>query len=622
MLSNVSMSNFGQGQGQGQGQGLVMEKTLWQNLQGILSRYRWPLLKAFAALLVANGLVIFVPLVFRHAIMQLDRNSQSQAGVLPSILHFILGSSVDSVYAWAILLLGLSIVAAYFKYQMRNSFISISRKAERDLRSKLFSRIQKQSMAFHDRHGTGELLSRLTNDISIYRDVLGPGLMYPLLFITIVFPGLIALFFLSVPMAMVSLFPLFAIPLLNYAMRNVIYTASHQAQKGLADLSNMSQEHYSGIRIVKGYVIEPKLIAIFNRLCQSLIGINIKLNAYQGLLFPFFTFLTRMITVALVVTAGYLVFNGRENLTTADFATFMWIQSYIFFPVLMIAWVMPIYARGRASYERLLEIYEEPIEVRERNVPLLMIPPKADLEFNHLTYSYPNSSKVVLNDFSLRVEHGTFLGITGPVGGGKTTLFRLLNREYEIPREKILIGGRDIHDYPLEVFGKEIVTVEQLPFLFSRSIADNVRFGKKNAPLDEVRMVSEYADLDETVLDFPQQYETLIGERGITLSGGQKQRVAMARAFLVNGSFLLLDDVFSALDAKTETKVFEAIEKNFRNKTILLITHRMSILEVMDRIIYIEEGKVVEDGSPEQLRELNGKYAAMLELQKLRQYGP
>lgn len=603
-----------------------MEKTLWKNLQGILLRYRWSLLRALIMVIVANGLLVFIPLVFRHAVMEMDPHVPKTGGVLQTILHFILGNGIHSVYAWAVLLLFLSVVAAYFKYHMRLAFISISRDAERDMRSKLFSRIQEQSMAFYDRHGIGELLSRLTNDISIYRDVLGPGLMYPLLFITIVFPGLLALFFLSVPLATVSLFPLFVIPLLNYAMRNLIYTTSHQAQKGLADLSNMAQEHYSGIRIVKGYGIEPSLMNIFSHLGRSLIRINIKLNAYQGLLFPFFTFLTKMITVVLVITEGFLVFKAWGTLNTADFVTFMWIQSYIFFPILMLAWVMPIYARGRASYERLLEIYEEPIEVKEGKVIHSNIPPKADVEFDHLTFSYPDSQRIILNDFNLLIAHGMFVGITGPVGAGKTTLFRLLNREYEIPRGKIRIGGNDIHDYPLEAFGKEIVTVEQLPFLFSRSIADNVRFGKEEAHLDEILLVSKYADLHETVLDFPEQYETIIGERGITLSGGQKQRVAIARAFLVNGSILLLDDVFSAVDAKTEARIFEAIKKNFRDKTVLLITHRLSILEVMDRVIYMEDGRIMEDGSPEQLKDLNGKYAAMLELQKLikgkEEYGP
>ena len=502
---------------------------------------------------------------------------------------------------------------------MRFAFISISRDAEKDLRSKLYARIQNQSMAFYDRHGTGELLSRLTNDISAYRDVLGPGLMYPLFFLTIVFPGFIVLFSLSSTLATVSLVPLFVIPILNYFMRNPIYKASHQAQKGLADLSNLTQEHYSGIKIIKGYGIEPRLLEIFKELGRSLITINIKLNTYQGLLFPFFTALTKMITVLLVMVAGFIIFKGSRTLSTADFLSFMWIQSYIFAPILMLAWVMPIYARGRASYERLREIYEEPIDVKNEGATKSQLPQKADIYFDHLTFYYPGAQRAVLNDFNLHIKSGTFVGITGPVGSGKTTLFKLLNREYEIPRGKINIGGNDIHDYPLEAFGKEIVTVEQLPFLFSRTIADNVRFGKEEAELDEVQLVAKYADLHETVQDFPEQYETLIGERGVTLSGGQKQRVAIARAFLVNRSILLLDDVFSAVDTRTESHIFEAIRTNFKDKTVILITHRLSILEMMNRVIYIEDGKVIEDGTPKELIHLNGKYAAMAELQRLRE---
>lgn len=596
-----------------------MENTLWKNLQGILRRYRWPLLRALIMVIIANGLLVFIPLVFRHAVMQMDQGSVKPSGWMHSTFQFILGKHIHSVYAWALLLFILAIIAAYFKYHMRFAFISISRDAEMDLRSKLFARIQEQSMAFYDKHGTGELLSRLTNDISTYRDVLGPGLMYPLLFMTLIIPGFFALFSLSPILASVSLVPLFAIPLLNFLMQKPIYKASHQAQKGLADLSNMTQEHYSSIRIVKGYEIEPKFLEIFGDLSRRLIKINIWLNIYQGLLFPFFTALTKMTTVVLIMVTSLIVFKQWAILDTADFISFMWIQSYIFFPVLMLAWVMPIYGRGRASYERLLEIYEESIDVKNEGIKKLAIPPNADIHFNHLTFCYPGTERAVLDALDLYVKSGTFVAITGPVGAGKTTLFRLLNREYEISRGKISIGGNDIHDYPLEAFAKEIVTVEQLPFLFSRTIADNVRFGKEEAELNEVQLVAKYADLHETILDFPEQYETMIGERGVTLSGGQKQRVAMARAFLVNRSVLLLDDVFSAVDAKTQSRIFKAIQANFKGKTVLLITHRISVLEMMDRVVYMEEGKVVEDGTPEELKLLNGKFAALQELQKLRE---
>lgn len=472
-------------------------------------------------------------------------------------------------------------------------------------------------MAFYDRHGIGELLSRLTNDISIYREVLGPGIMYPLFFITLVTPGLFALFYISPPLAAISIVPLMLVPLLNVAFRQKIYAISLGVQKGLADMSNMVQEQYSGIRIVKSYVIENILSQRFYRFCQKLLGLNFKLSCYQGMLFPFFTLLTKMITIVLVMFSAIILLKGLEGLNAADFVSFMWIQSYIFFPVLMLAWVIPIYERGRASYDRLLEIYDEPVDIQEGKFPELSIPIPADIGFNHLTFRYPAASVDALTDIHLSIRAGSLVGITGPVGSGKSTLFRLLNREYEVAEGAILIGGRDIHDYPLEAFAKEIMIVEQAPFLFSRTIAENVGFGKEDASLEDLEMVSRFADLHDTITSFPQGYETIVGERGVTLSGGQKQRLAMARAFLVNRSILLLDDVFSSLDAATEKRIFKILLENFSQKTILLITHRISILEKTDRILYMKNGKILEDGSPQELLEKNGPYAALAELQRL-----
>lgn len=592
-----------------------METNLSNNLKTILSRYRYRFLKAFLMVLFSNCLLILNPLIFRQAVLQMDLHAEKPIGILATGLHALLGSHAQYLITWVSLLLCISLTSSIFKYFMRVAFISVSRDAEKSVRSKLFAKIQEQSMAFYDRHGIGELLSRLTNDISAYRDVLGPGIMYPLFFLTLVIPGLFALFSISSSLAVISLIPLIAIPLLNMTMRRKVYGLSHLVQSGLADLSNVSQEHYSGERIIKGYAAEPQMTHSFSELCRGLITLNIKLNCYQGLLFPFFTMLTKMITVTLVMFSGVIILLAWRTLSVADFISFMWIQSYIFFPVLMMAWVLPLYERGRAAYDRLVEIYHEPIEVKEGKFSNAIIPLLADIEFRHLTFNYPKSSKPALQDFSLNVEGGTFVGITGPIGGGKTTLFRLLNREYEIPEDKIYIGGRDIHDYPLTAFSKEMVTVEQIPFLFSRTIAENVSFGKESASIEEIEIVSKFADLHENVLDFPQQYETVIGERGITLSGGQKQRLAMARAFLVNRSILLLDDVFSAIDAATQKRIFAAMQANFKNKTVLLITHRVSILNETDRIIYMSAGTIIEDGTPQELLKLEGHYAALAELQ-------
>ncbi|HEY4832070.1 MAG TPA: ATP-binding cassette domain-containing protein, partial [Waddliaceae bacterium] len=247
------------------------------------------------------------------------------------------------------------------------------------------------------------------------------------------------------------------------------------------------------------------------------------------------------------------------------------------------------------------------------------IPAGADIELRGLTFRYPNSTVFALFNITLTIKGGQFIGITGPIGAGKTTLFRLLNREYEIPYNMILIDGHDIHKYPLSSFYQQVVTVEQIPFLFSKSISENVKFGRRNASQEDLETVTRYADFHETVLEFPEQYETMVGERGVTLSGGQKQRLAMARAFLVDRSILLLDDVFSSVDFATEQRIFNAMRESFLGKTVLLITHRVSVLDKMDRIIYMKEGIVVEEGSPDQLTRKGGSYAALVELQRLKQ---
>ena len=556
-------------------------------------------MKGFLLVSLSNFLLIFNPLVFRQAVFDVEQ--------------------VDgySVWTWALLLVSIAAISSLFKYYMRVEFISVSRDVERQIRSKLFDRIQNQSMSFYDRHGVGELLSRLTNDITAYRDVLGPGIMYPFFFITLVVPGFIALFSISKTLACIALIPLFLVNLINAAVRGRIYALALAFQKALADLSNMAQEHYSAIRIVKSYALENALMMRFREFCRKLIGLSVRLATIQGLMFPLFTLITKITTVLLVMFSGIVIHKAWQDLSTADFVSFMWIQSYLFFPILLLGWLLPIYERGRAAYDRLREIYEEPIEVKGSSESRLTIPYQSDIEFRNLTFFYPNTSLPVIKNLNLLIHGGSFVGITGPIGGGKTTLFRLLNREYEVPKGSIFIGGREIHDYPLEAFRQELVVVEQIPFIFSKSLAENVRFGREEATQAELEMVARYADIHETILEFPQKYQTVVGERGVTLSGGQKQRLAMARAFLVDRSILLLDDIFAAVDVATERRIFESIRDKFPDKTVLLITHRVSILEEMDRVIYMSDGHIVEDGSPSQLMARNGSYAALVELQQM-----
>lgn len=592
-----------------------MEKSLLRNLLAIIRQYRMRLLRGALFLLVSNGLLILNPLIMRQAILALDPAEKNSINAFSQRVNAFLGPYAHSLFFWITLLLGIAFISSYFKYQMRVVFMTVSRDAEYQMRLKLFERMQRQSQAFYDRHGVGELLSRLTNDISAYRDVLGPGLIYPLFFLTMVVPALIALFSISLSLAAVALIPLFSIPFLNAFLRRRIYESSHRIQQALGVMSNMVQEYFSGIRVVKSYVIESVIFHRFCELCLSFRKESIQLSCLQSLLFPILNMLTKIVTILLVSLAGFLILVSEKKLSSADFISFMWIQSYLFFPLLMLAWILPIYERGRAAYERLIEVVNDPLEIQEGRQPHLKIASHAAIHLRHLTFSYPHALTPALAELNLNINSGEFIGITGPIGAGKSTLFRLINREYEVPTGMIYIGEQEIHEYTLESFSQAIVSVEQVPFLFSKSIADNVRLGKEGATQQEFEAVLELAGLSQTISELPEKGETMVGEKGVKLSGGQKQRLAMARAFLVNRQILLLDDIFSALDSVTEKRIFDAIKEKFAHQTVLLITHRLSVLERLDRIVYMSEGKIVEDGHPQDLKQKKGYYAALIELQ-------
>ncbi len=570
-----------------------MEPSLASHIRRIIKQHFKIISLSFVFLALANFLLILNPLIMRYAI---------ETSLNP--------------YLTASLLVLVAFISSTLRYSMRIATRRVIRFEELSMRSRIYEKIQNQTMAFFDRHGIGELISRMSGDISAYRDILGPVLLFPIYFITTLIPGVVALFWIAPKLAWVAMIPVIAIPTINYTLRTYIYSLSSNYQAQLAKMSNFVQETFSGIRIVKSYAVEKTLLNKFLQMLTDLLGLNVRLMTYQGLSFPFLTLITRLTTVLIVIATAYLMMRQIEWISIADFTAFMWIQSYIYFPVLIIGWVIPIYQQGRASYDRLKSIYDEPYEMIEGSENL-ELPPDASIEFKNLSFTYPHQSKPAINGLSLKIPGGQFIGITGPAGSGKSTLFKLLNREYEIPYGMIFIAGRDIHDYPLSSFYEDMVTVEQIPFLFSKSIRENVSFGKEGASQEEIEWASSLADLHNTVLDFQESYDTMVGEKGVTLSGGQKQRVAIARAFLVERSILLLDDIFSAVDAATEGRIFKAIQDNFRGKTVIISTQRVSILEKLDEVIYLSQGKVIEQGRPQDLIRKGGFFATMKELERL-----
>lgn len=561
-----------------------MEKSLLQNLSQIVRRHKGDFFLSVLLFFFSNALLISNPLILRVAIEDKATNP----------------------FLWAALLILIALTASFLRYQTRMVFNKVSREVEKNTRSLIFEKIQSQSMEFFNRYGVGELIERLSNDMNTYRDVLGPGLVFPTYFLTMLIPGLAALFWISPIMGLFSLIPVVCIPGLNVLARRDLYQAAKGVQMKLAEMSDFVQEDYSSVRIVKSYLAERDMYRRFSLFCDEFFQLNFRFMCLQGWFYPLFILATRFVTILLVLVAGILI------LPPSDFVSFMWIQAYILYPLIILGWVIPIWQQGRAAYDRLREIYEEPNCV-QGGTGDLKIPPLADIVFRHLTFSYPGLPPI-LHDINLTIKGGELVGLTGPSGAGKSTIFRLLNREFEVPHGMIEIGGRDIHDYPLSAFN-EIVSVDQTPFLFSKSIWENVGFAKKEATEEDIYRASTLADLHETVKEFDLGYDTLVGEKGVMLSGGQKARVTMARAFLVDRSILLLDDIFASVDNQTALRIFQALKENYSGRTLILMTSKANILEKMDRVIFLVKGRVVEDGTPQELLQKKGRFFALKELE-------
>lgn len=594
-----------------------MEKDLYSNLLVVTWRNRRRLSVAFLTVLISNGLLVFLPLLFRQAVLSVVPATAREGTGVSFIIAQALGLWASSVYVWMGLLTIVALTSAYFMYRMRVEFVAVSRNVEREVRSKIFDRLQAQSRAFYDRHHVGDLMSVLTNDMTAYREVLGPGIMYPLYFSTMVIPAMFALFSISPSMALISLLPILVLPLFILVTQRKVYRTSKEVQDVLGEMSTFAQEHFSAIRLIKSSASEKRSLELFNLQGDHYFRLNIWLAALRGLFFPFLTLFTKVITLGLVLFTGYSLYYQLSQISDADFVSFMWIQSNVFGPVLFLGWVLPIYQRGSAAYTRLISLYDEPIEVQNGPVTDIKNPAEADITFKELTFTYPGGSTPALHNINLTIKAGSFVGITGPVASGKTTLFRLLNREYEIPSGRIFIGDVDIRDYDVESLRRCIGVVEQAPFLFSKTVAENVGIGLDTPSMEEIEDVARMAELHESVLAFPSQYATVVGERGVRLSGGQRQRVAIARTFLVNRPIVLLDDIFSAVDAETERRIFGHMRETFSGRTVLLVTHRTTLLQQMDRVLYMSDGRILEDGTHVDLMEKQGRYAALVDLQSL-----
>ena len=527
------------------------------------------------------------------------------------------GGAVRDVTFYALIIIAAAVAQGIVRTFSRALIFNAGRDIEYDLRSDLFAHLQKLPIAFYHSQRTGDLMSRVINDISAVRMLLGPGVLNlvnaPLYYLY----ALVLMFSMDVRMTLAALLPF---PLLIWAVRNFrgkILNASLKVQQQMAELSNHVQENLSGMHVVKAYSQEENQIHQFVGLNDDFQEKNMELARLRGLIGPFMQGVSGLTVLIVIWYGGIRVIHG--DLMVADMVAFIAYLNVLAWPTAAFGWMIALVERGRAAMERLEEIFKVEPEIASSPVPAPLGDSGEGIEFRGVWFAYEHKTngQAVLKDINFTLSRGRSLAIVGRTGAGKSTLVQLLPRLYDATSGEIRIGGRDIRTLSLSELRKSLGYVSQDPFLFSTSLRRNLAFGRDSASDEEIENAVRLARLDRDLDNFPQGLDTIVGERGITLSGGQKQRATLARALLLKSPFVILDDCFSSVDAQTEDEILKGLRFILKEKTCVIISHRISAVKEADEILVLEEGKIIERGNHQELLLKGGFYAELFRQQQL-----